>query len=270
MVVTFPDLGNVGRLGNQLFQIASTVGLAESRGLEPRFPQWDYAPFFSIPERFFEPFDALQIQAVDLVPEIDERERIYLQKVSLFDGVKETIRSYFAPSESALEVLAPELEVIESLSDPILSIHVRRGDILEHQEFHPVRSVQYYIDAVEQVGPVGSVAVFSDDPSWCSNILVPQLGLDVGFIGSGVIRSPIPSRYRTEGPVDWGDLFLMSRCHRHIISNSTYSWWGAYLSDDPHPIYPDNWFGQRLSHVDSSILFPDHWVKVADPTQGGV
>lgn len=270
MVVTFPDLGRVGRLGNQLFQIASTIGIAERRGLEPRFPEWDYSSIFSLPQQMFGQSSELQINAVDCVPEIDERERVYLQSVELFDHMRDRIREYFAPSAEALDILSPNLETLAALPSPIVSLHVRRGDKLTHPEYHPIRSVEYYADALARMEKVGSVAIFSDDPAWCSMVLAPRLGIEAAFYGSGVVRSHDLNQYGLDGPIDWQDLFLMSRCDYHIISNSTYAWWGAYLSDDPHPYYPDNWFGRELPHAQSELLFPDNWIQVHDATQGGI
>lgn len=264
----------VGRLGNQLFQIASTVGIARLRGLEPRFPEWDYAPVFNIPEEFFESFDdELRMNVLDCASELDERERVYLQNVQYFDHVREEILQMFSPSSAAEDTIDPSVRTLREISQTgsVLSIHVRRGDILSHPEYHPVRSIQYYADALEEVGSYDSVAVFSDDVEWCAKVLAPKLGLRVDFYGSGISRSPIPSQYEKDGPVDWQDLFLMKACSSHVISNSTYAWWGAYLSEDKHPIYPSNWFGRELQNqAHPELLFPDLWIQVHDDTQGGI
>jgi hypothetical protein len=264
----------VGRLGNQLFQIASTIGLARLKGLEPRLPVWDYAPVFSIPEALFESYDdELRMNVTDCAVELDERERIYLQNVQYFDHVKDEIRQIFSPSLAAQEIIRPSTEVLKEISrdNSILSLHVRRGDILSHPEYHPVRSIQYYADALKEVSNYGSVAVFSDDVDWCARVLAPKLDLNVSFYGSGVSRSPMPDQYEKDGPIDWQDLFLMNMCSSHIISNSTYAWWGAYLSEDDHPVYPSNWFGRELrEQARPKLLFPSSWKQVHDPTQGGI
>lgn len=269
MAVTFPELGRAGRLGNQLFQIASTVGIARELGTKPLFPEWDYAPIFSLPKDFFEKSPGPEVEATNYAIRLDERERIYLQDVSLFDHIKGEIKAIFSPSEMALDILSSDIETIRSLAHPILSLHVRRGDILTHPEYHPVRSVEYYERALTQI-EFASVVVFSDDLDWCRKVLAPRLGLDVSFYGSEMTRSPIPDQYAIDGPVDWQDLFLMQECDSHIISNSTYAWWGAYLSEDSHPIYPSNWFGHMLTHAQPELLFPENWIQVLDETQGGV
>jgi len=161
MVLTFPELGRAGRLGNQLFQIASTVGLSIVKNCSPRFPEWDYAPFFCVPDEYFDKYDDLVMLATDNVMHIDERERIYLQDHHLFHESRELIKDIFSPSECALDILESRLDELNALTRPILSIHARRGDILKHPTYHPTRSLYYHKRAFESVD-AGPVAGFSD------------------------------------------------------------------------------------------------------------
>ncbi len=63
---------------------------------------------------------------------------------------------------------------------------------------------------------------------------------------------------------DWEQLLLMSGCNDHIISNSTYSWWAAYINPSPQKIvcYPNIWFGHKLQHKTTIDLFPPTWTCI--------
>lgn len=258
-MLNFPVLGQCGRLGNQLWQVASTLGIAASRGEEASFPPWTYQPFFNVPEEFFqnEPGEHPE----ELVPHIDYRARIYLQDYNLWKGIAPQIKNWFQPSNRALTVLHT-FEDFWSLEPPVLAVHVRRGDNATEgawkTAYHPLRPTSYYEEAIDQVH-YQSLAVFSDDIKWCKDFF----GERADYYHHG---TPRPKEHEPEfetAPVlDWIDLQLMTFCDYHITSNSTYSWWGAYLSDDPHPIYPYPWFGKALSYIDQSLLFPENWVRI--------
>ena len=63
---------------------------------------------------------------------------------------------------------------------------------------------------------------------------------------------------------DWEEMILMSCCHDHIISNSSFSWWGAYLNETPSKcvVYPSLWFGKALSNHDTKDLCPPEWTQL--------
>ena len=86
-----------------------------------------------------------------------------------------------------------------------------------------------------------SYLTFSDDPEWCKT----------KFSGSKVV----------EGNSAQVDLYLMSKCHIHIMANSSFSWWGAFLSNSQAVIAPQKWFGPSGPQQWDTIYMP-HWVKV--------
>ena len=63
---------------------------------------------------------------------------------------------------------------------------------------------------------------------------------------------------------DWKQLLLMSCCNSHIIANSSYSWWGAYLCPDhnKHVCYPSKWFGPGMGNLIVNDMFPCYWKKI--------
>lgn len=262
--MTFRHLGNAGRLGNQLHQIAATVGLARARRAEPRFPKWSYQPFFSVPDEMFVN-DLHGVDAADLATHIDARTRVYLQDYGLWKDVENEIIEYFRPSKLAWETLTDQAD-FWVLGRPILSVHVRRGDNVQKNDpgtpnkhlYHPLRPMSYYQEALQRVrATVGSIAVFSDDIEWCKE------RFDADYFHHGVARPKEHEAAYTTAPVlDWIDLQLMAACDKHIISNSTYAWWGAFLSRNPQPIYPWPWVGPNLHFVDASLMFPPDWIRI--------
>lgn len=261
MTVTYPNLGNSGRLGNQLWQIASTLGIANRLGTDASFPAWDYQEFFSVPGSLF--LGKEGTPASELVPHLGPQAAPYLQDFSLIRDVQHLLQVWFQPSNLAWKTLhAPRYDDFWALEPPVMALHVRRGDNAnegpEKADYHPLRPISYYLDAL-QLRDYQSVAVFSDDIPWCRE----TFGDSFHYV-EGIPRPKehLPE-YRTAPVLDWIDLQLMSCCDYHILSNSTYSWWAAFLSQDDSPIYPTPWLGRKLRPVvDASLMFPSTWTEL--------
>jgi hypothetical protein len=113
-----------------------------------------------------------------------------------------------------------------------VAVHVRRGDYVD-SGLHEVCTLAYFETAMAEVRrrtDAPTFFVFSDDVAWCRTRLE----------GHDVISVELPAAFDT--PLR--ELLLMSRCRHHIISNSTFSWWGAWLGGRPgqHVLAPDRWF----------------------------
>lgn len=261
----FPELGQVGRLGNQLWQFASTCGIAWDHGFEPRFPDdWAYRPFFSVLDDYFVPRDQMEGRhPTEFVPHIDERARIYLQDLSLFARSIDAIRLLLQPSQLA----RAELNRYPGLPEPVLAVHVRRGDnvkdpgVPDKWRYYPVPSVEFYKRGIAQYGSeigVASVAVFSDDIPWC------RANLSAEYFHEGVARpKEHEPAWHTAPVLDWIDIMLGARCASHVIGNSTYGTWMALLARDPAAIIPDPWYGPALAYIDSDLQFPPTWRKLS-------
>ncbi len=262
MLLTYPALGWIGRLGNQMWQVASTVGLARSQGYEPAFPtDWPYRPWFSLPTEWYS--DAPGTPATDLVAHLCPTAQPYLQDLSLWAPVADEVRAAFAPSEQARDVLDTCVE-FRALRHPILSVHVRRGDNAfdpntpDKWRYHPLRPLRYYQQAIAELSPkAATVAVFGDDPTW------NRAWLPADLYGIGRPRPKEHEETYNTAPVwDWVDLYLMAECQLHVISNSTFAFWGAWLSGDPSPVYPWPWYGDALAELDASLMFPTTWTRL--------
>jgi hypothetical protein len=124
------------------------------------------------------------------------------------------------------------------------SIHVRRGNYVERQDFHPLQSIDYYKQAISIIGENTLFLIFSDDIEWCES--------NLDFIKNKIFIS---------GNLDYQDLYLMSMCNHNIIANSSFSWWGAWLNNhkDKKIIYPSLWFNNG---PDSSEIGGENWIKI--------
>jgi hypothetical protein len=133
------------------------------------------------------------------------------------------------------------------------AVHVRRGDYVNLKtatDFHGVLSVNYYRDAMKLVSakhPDVQFFVFSDDLKWCRENF--NIDLPLTFVDNH-------SAYSS------ADLFLMKYCHHNIIANSSYSWWGAWLNQNPNKmvIAPDKWFAGI--GVSSEGIYCENWIKL--------
>ena len=258
---TFAQLGRHGRLGNQLFQIAGTIGLARKNGMDPLFPpDWPYRRVFSLPDEMFGTDEG--IPAPGLAVDLDPVARGYLQDLKLWSEVADEVYEVLQFSSWA-ETQVHEQSFYE-LPAPLLSVHVRRGDNVQANDpmtpnkhlYHPLRPLSYYLSAIEHLrADVASVAVFGDDPEW-NRANIPG---DWYSNGVAMPKEHLPE-YLTTVPEDWKDLYLMSLADRHVLSNSTFGIWAALLGDDPEAIYPANFYGTKVE-ADAHLMVPSTWIE---------
>ncbi len=143
---------------------------------------------------------------------------------------------------------------IEQANAPI-SVHIRRGDYVSHVEFSQsfgFVGLDYYKRAIAQLTaqfPNRTLFVFSDDLAWVeANLPLPQ---------------PATLVHNTGPNADLDDLRLMSLCHHHIIANSSFSWWGAWLNSASEKVViaPANWFRHKPGW-DTRDLISTTWLQV--------
>ncbi len=175
----------------------------------------------------------------------------YFQSERYFNSITDRLRSEFVPKDSFS--LANSL-FLERARDPgSIAVHVRRGDYVsdkQAQKVHGVCSVEYYRNAISIIKSKVATPhffVFSDDVDWARG------NLDVGSDATFVVGNQDSPEV---------DIFLMSQCANHIIANSSFSWWGAWLAAnlDKIVIAPAPWFDdQQLS---SEGLIPPSWITI--------
>jgi len=131
-----------------------------------------------------------------------------------------------------------------SFDRPTVSVHVRRGDYLNFPKIHPTCSIDYYIESMSFF-PNHNFIFISDDIRWVME----------NFKGPNIKYSNFNNEIK--------DLRLMTLCHHNIISNSTFSWWGAYLNKNSEKkiISPKTWFGP-MGPKDQEDIIPINWLKI--------
>lgn len=260
-------LGNYGRLGNQMFQYASLRGIASNRGFEFCIPpenvfginDWKVQSSginihntFNISwvkthqtnnkkfeERFYH-FDK------DLFDNCEDNVDLfgYFQTEKYFKDIENEIRKDFSFSKKITDNCLEFIKSID-LNQEIISLHIRRGDYVDLQEYHPIPSFDYYSKALDCLPDV-PVLIFSDDPEWCMQQEI--FNEDRFFVSTSNDAST--------------DMCLMTLCNYHIIANSSFSWWGAWLAQSEKVICPKTWFGESLKQHNTSDLYCEGWIKL--------
>ncbi|WP_034628192.1 alpha-1,2-fucosyltransferase [Desulfocurvibacter africanus] len=174
----------------------------------------------------------------------------YWQSALYFDDFGGEIRRIFDPTRFAHSGVAAALADVEK---PLsVSVHLRRGDYIlssKTQATHGLCEMDYYERAarlMRRCVPGCRFHIFSDDPYAASEMFS-------GWADALVMDS----RSQEE------DLLLMSHCQHHIIANSSFSWWAAWLDNSPECIViaPRNWFTRSvLLRTPVLDLFPDDWI----------
>lgn len=168
----------------------------------------------------------------------------YFQTPRYFGEIAEELREEL---RSLLNSVCSSSEIHRELAKPgTVAVHVRRGDYMQNSVFQ-VCDVDYYRDAINQMRKEVSGAkffIFSDDPAWCRSTFCDddQTIVDSGEAGNNPLY----------------DLHLMSLAAHHIIANSTYSWWSAWLaqSSTQRVIMPDRWYaGEIIAPIDEKKWF---------------
>lgn len=273
----------MGRLGNQMFQFASTLGVAENINVEARFPlencsnsqmsgpfdpnlghnmgvKCDLIECFDIDPSYFIPAGEIPVRYVYHEQDFGYNKEIenlvdfcslqgYFQTEKYFIGHKDLILSQFDFKQPYKDAASAYVENIRnnSKSSRIASIHVRRGDYVMSPDHHPVCSLEYYEKAIYEIeqGEDVKFIVFSDDPEWCRGV----------FSGDSYVISDLNNPYI--------EMCAMSMCDDNIIANSSFSWWGAWLNTGKNKkvIAPSRWFGPLLNKNTSDIYCQD-WIKI--------
>jgi len=263
-MIGFNALGQLGRLGNQMFQYASLRGIAAKNGYNFCVPPSSLQNEW-VDHQLFVPFKLPNINVLNVQYIDGNRKTIsennfsfdeelynncpkwvnlqgYFQSEKYFKEIEDQIKEDFEFND---EIYSPSKEMIDSVDNPI-SLHIRRTDYLTLSNNHNNLGLEYYEEALKHFDDDRTVIVFSDDPEWCKDQEM--------FSGDRFLVSENNSNYV--------DLCLMTLCKDHIIANSSFSWWGAWLAKNNKVIAPSKWFGPDNAHLDTKDLYSSDWIVI--------
>ena len=273
-MITYSKIGHFGRLGNQLFQFASTIGIARKAELEVVFPienvtnsvvehfkdgkvlniTFDIPKVFNLNKNIIVPKSELNIKYTINEPHFHFDSTLF-EKISDNTDLTGYYQSekYFKHIQNELydlltfkdDIKEKAINIFPKVAGNTVSIHIRRGDYVYLQQFHPLCTNDYYIKAAnifENINPY--FIIFSDDITYCKELF----GNSENIL---YIDNVDP----------YVDLCLMSMCDHNIIANSSCSWWGAWLNKNKNKkvVAPKQWFGPAYSH-DTKDLYCKNWI----------
>lgn len=273
-MITYTKIGHFGRLANQMFQFASTYGIAKKVGCDVFFPiencqipniehfkdgitrevYFDLPKFFELDKSLLKSINEIQPKYLVHEPHFHFSEKLfsipddcdlmgYYQSEKYFEHCKEDVKRLFSFKK---EIISEALKKMPKVSEDKVSIHVRVGDYVGLQQFHPICKEEYYLEASQQFTDKSYYfLIFSDNVEYCKNMF----GESENII-------------YMEGNSPEVDLCLMSMCEHNIIANSSFSWWAAYLNtnQDKKVIAPKNWFGPAYEGInDTKDLYCKNW-----------
>lgn len=256
-MIGFNSLGNSGHIGNQMFQYAAVKGIATYHGYDWCIPNREnFGKYYPMRSSIHDAFDLKCNEGIIDGETLEEKQFKfdqkffencpdninlfgYFQTEKYFNHIEKDIRKDFSFDNQIIHECQSHLK---TLGDEVISLHIRRGDYLNLQSYHYNIPLEHYEVALSKL-PNVPVLIFSDDPEWCSaqELFAPNR-FNVSF---------------TENVTY--DMCLMTLCSHHIIANSSFSWWGAWLSKSNHVIAPSKWFGESLSHHDTTDLYCRGW-----------
>ncbi len=289
----------VGGLGNQMFMIFTTIAFARKNHLQfqfpssiphdvngtatQRFPYWH--TMFRTLDKYTvrNPYIDCQLMQIkeqgyhyNPLPQVsdhDDSADVNRKIVFVLNGYFQSpyyFMDYYKEIYDLLDITSMR-NILRMIYDDEIpfkntcSLHFRLGDYKHLAPYHPLLSTDYYVNAVEYLTTkcpnLTTVLYFCETEDHAQVEKMHLLSLRAKFPKMKWIRAE-------RMLADWEQMILMSCCAHHVIANSSFSWWGAFLNIDDSKskqvCYPDVWFGPALHYHNTKDLFPMDWTKISN------
>jgi hypothetical protein len=251
-----------GGLGNQMFQIATTIAHAKKIGTDYFFDfEKCHTPNQGRTSNFYKNtiFKNLNIDTLENYTnlnvynepnfsfnEIPTNDNVILNGYFQSENYFKNYETYIANKFYFDEFDNITFKLLDKIRNgkPLTSVHVRRGDYLKFSDVHPICPIEYYIKSMEIIGESVFV-IISDDINWCKE----------NIIGDNIYFSDYNNELL--------DMSIIKNCDYNINANSSFSWWGAWLNNNKNKkvICPKNWFSDK-SNINYNDLIPKEWIQI--------
>ena len=280
-----------GGLGNALFEIAAAITYSyklERPFVFEHYPALPNLDNYSVASLGLDPaeytaslreFSEEEIQNGAIFPETHVKLTGFYQKYKLFEpfkdrifdvmgipNIREDIFAKISTNGSGSELFAKKDREIK------ISLHIRRGDYEQLQCYFLLLNQYYYKNALRKlidqldVGSYDKIVVmcfYEKKSKIPANSIVDALKTD-----ADLLAYPIEYQHFNDlvgcDVSDIEEMAAMSHCENHIIANSTYSWWSAYINPSPTKIvcYPDEYFNHQLYYLSNEGLQVEGWISI--------
>lgn len=225
----------IDRLGNNMFQIATTYGLAYKYNEVAEFDSFKY---FDLPGRTHKiEYLYKAPENVNPILDIPYHKNMcikgWFQRTNYFDFIRE-------------QLIEDIFKVPRKPEKNTICVHVRRGDFLQNTIDFPVQPDSYYINALNEIGYWNKRIVFCSDD-------IPYCKIHFGHIPKVEFR---------ENTDPLQDIYFGANCEHVVMSNSTFSFWMAYLNRNPNKvvIFPLHWFSMFSGRDGREICSDINWI----------
>lgn len=266
-MISFNKLGNKGRLGNQMFQYAGLKGIARHHNYDFCIPlsgifgtndervSASDVNLYNFPNIINNTVKMTYFSTIEESTFAFDEELFYncpdntdifgyLQTEKYFKHIEDEIREDFKFPNFTEKMCQTYIDSVFEKSE-VIALHIRRSDYVTDPNFK-LLDFNYYQQALEVLDLDLPVIVLSDDPEWCEKqFFFKNERFKISKSNNTLV-----------------DLCLMSLCQYHIIANSSYSWWGAWLANSKKVIAPNNWFCGDLSDWDTKDLYCPEWISI--------